>query len=429
MSELPRFGASDFWLVETDAAQLRESLRSALSSLLGRSVADSDPHMVLASAFLPYLVQGQASADACAKATLRAFAVGQDLDRIADATCVVGYLDRNAAQSSVLPVLMQFTVTRPLAVAETVTVSWEATRGIDDVVFSGSGEFTVTFDLEDAEAKSFAVPVYLTCSETGAAYNGLAEDTDSVIEDAELTQSAQITAGAYTVGSISLAICGATYNGSDAESDENFAIRSLWQAKALRVPGSLEYFRLELSKLHLLASSYVSPTVDSAGRIVMAWSDKVHFVAASAGVTLSVRGAAVDEFFTAVRSSLLVEQRAYAYPAVQHSTASPFITVYYALPADASDQQALQSSIEEAFRRYVSDHAWHCGATIRLSDIDAVFVAAGAESVWPYSHYVPTQGLVLPADAILLASQFRLVKSSVSVSSDPVGGSGEEVTP
>ena len=54
---VPRFGASDFWLVQTDAAQLREQLRSALETVLGRPVVDADPHMVLASAFLPFFVQ------------------------------------------------------------------------------------------------------------------------------------------------------------------------------------------------------------------------------------------------------------------------------------------------------------------------------------------------------------------------------------
>ena len=129
MADLPRFGASDFWLVQTDAAQLREQLRTALATLLGRDVVDSDPHMVLASAFLPYLVQGQASADACAKATLRAFASGQDLDRIADSTCVVGYLDRISARGAILPVLLSATITRSDATHASVChVSWTATR-------------------------------------------------------------------------------------------------------------------------------------------------------------------------------------------------------------------------------------------------------------------------------------------------------------
>lgn len=341
---VPRFGANDFYLTETDPLALREALRAALADVLGRPVLDSDPHMVLASAFLPFMVQGQASADAAAKATLRAFAVGQDLDRIAESTCVVGYMDRMAPRGAVLAAILSVEVTRPTSLeAAAVTVTWTAGRDVEadgeTVAFSGSGTATVTY-AAGVSARTLHLPVYLVCEATGAAYNGLLASAATIpVPDADISVdvSAVDDAGAVcTVDDVSVSRCGSTYGGADAESDSSFAVRSAWQAKALRVPGSHEYFRLLLSELHLLASSYVAPTVDSDGRIVMAWCDKAAYYAENAGLTLDARGAAYDAFRDAVQGSLLVEQRVMAYPARDDATA--IYRVRYWLPASTPDE-------------------------------------------------------------------------------------------
>ena len=304
MADLPRFGANDFYLTQTDPLALREALRAALTEVLGRPVLDSDPHMVLASAFLPFLVQGQASADAAAKATLRAFAVGQDLDRIAESTCVVGYMDRLAPRGAVLACILSVGVTRPTPLeAATVTVTWTASRDVEadgeTVTFSGSGTVTVTYEA-GVSARTLRLPIYLVCETTGSAYNGLLASAATVpVPDADV--SADVSAvdehGAEcTVDGVAVSRCGSTYGGSDLESDESFAERSAWQVKALRVPGSYEYFRLLLSELSLLASSYVAPSVDADGRIVMAWCDKAAYYAGKAGIQLDDRGAAYNAF-------------------------------------------------------------------------------------------------------------------------------------
>lgn len=430
---IPRFGANDFYLTETDPLALREALRAALAEVLGRPVLDSDPHMVLASAFLPFLVQGQASADAAAKATLRAFAVGQDLDRIAESTCVVGYLDRMAPRGAILAGILSATVARPVATAmETVTVEWTARRtvSVDDteVEFSSSGSADIPYAAGTA-SMSVRIPVYLVCSEPGAAYNGLLGQTSPYpVEDPDVTVdvSAHTSEGVEcTVDDVSVSRCGSTYGGTDIESDGSFAVRSAWQAKALRVPGSYEYFRLMLSELHLLASSYVSPAVDADGRIVMAWCDKVAYYAGYASIDLTVRGAAYDEFRTAVQESLLVDQRVVAYPARERYVV---YTAQYRLPAATVDVASARAAVERAWRAYVAEHAWHCGAIISTADMDSVLVGAGASSVFVQTLADPY--VVQPADTMI--PDRCLVLSYRGLSTDsvaPAGSDGEEITP
>lgn len=430
----PRFGASDFFLVETDAAALREQLRSALETVLGREVVDADPHMVLAGAFLPYLVQGQASADACAKATLRAFAVGQDLDRIADSTCVVGYLNRLPARGAVLAYHLACTITRSDATQASVCrLSWTARRqvtvGEDELIFAGSGSADIAFSITDGAEKSVLVPMYLVCETPGKQYNGLFAE-NRVIDSAVQIQLSGEEAGSasgetYTIDAHTEYRCGMSYNGSDTEDDDAFAQRAAWQAKALRVPGSLEYFRLALSELHLLASWYVAPSVDDEGRIVMAWCDKAAYYADSLGLTLTDRGQAYDEFYRIVKSSLMVEQRAYIYPAVEEDVHYIF---RYQLPADTADVASARASVEAAWLEYQAAHAWHCGVPLRVSDMIAALLDGGASNAWQSPTIQPS--ITLPADEFVLNSAFYLVYDGLSAdASAPVGSSGEEVVP
>lgn len=448
---IPRFGASDFWLVQTDAAQLREQLRSALETVLGRPVVDADPHMVLASAFLPFFVQGQASADACAKATLRAFAVGQDLDRIADSTCVVGYLNRMPARGAVFAYQIHCTIQRSIAtVASVCRVAWSASCAEPyaqdgsgaTVQFSGAGTLDIEFLATDGASKEVWLPIYLVCEVPGKQFNGLFMDTAGTGPGGPFmpTLSGSEVGGAegqtYTFADIDpLRRCGASYGGRDVESDEEFAQRVAWQAKALRVPGSVEYFRLALSELHLLPSWMVLPVVDSEGRVQFAWADKASYFE-PAGSELTVRGQAYDGFMAIVKSSLMVEQRGYVYEATVDSQFVPDTGyrywIDYYLPADTIDVDSAKAAVEAAWSQYVSDHAWHCGAVLRVSEMIAVLIGAGASRAFssPSEPRVTPYDTTLPADRFVtldaLNAQYRGLSSDTAA---PTGGTGEEVVP
>ena len=440
--DLPRFGANDFYLVQTDPLVLREKLRDALAEVLGREVLDSDPHMVLASAFLPFLVQGQASADAAAKATLRAFAVGADLDRIAGSTCVVGYLDRFPARPAVVGYCLEVEITRnPYNLASSCAVAWQARRSLElsdgeTVEFSGAGVFAVDFASTDGASKTVRVPVYLICSATGAAYNGLFGGAATLFPDSEVVGSvsavdAQGASVEYACGDPSWSRAAESYGGADAEDDAAFAQRVAWQAKALRVPGSLEYFRLALANQRLLASCYIAPSVDSEGRLVFAYCDKVYTCAALDGVTLTHKGAAYDEFVGIIRDSLLVEQRAYVYPAVRYTSGA--VRIRYTLPAGTRDIASSRASVETAFKRWKDSIVWTCGARIAESDAAAAMTAAGAESVWCAGYFnsaILTTGFLLPADSVICGYQVTVEYGGIAdAESAPTGSDGEEVTP
>lgn len=439
--KLPRFGASDFYLTETDPVVIRENLRAALADVLGRDVVDSDPHMVLASAFMPYIVQGLASIDACAKATLRAYAVGADLDRIADSTCIVGYLDRKPSSPAILPAIVQFTLTRDSALsASDVVVSWSGAREFDvdgeTVRFSGAGDFVVHFEALDGSSKNFATPLYLRCEKVGPAYNAIGADLRYVVEDQALTDDMTLeaveapssdTGQSFSVSSVSASLSGETYGGADAESDADFSQRVAWQAKALRVPGSLEYFKLALSSVQTLTSAYISPVLDSDGRIVLAWADKPSLIAEMGMLQLTERGDAYNEFLRTVQTSLLVEQHAYAYMARLYNY-SASITVSYKLPQNTADVGSASALVRSAFNAWKTRCAWHCGAVVRDSDAIAAVASAGAVDVSVSSVMSPDGPL--PADAIMMADQFSLVYDGLSTDYAPAsGGAGEDITP
>lgn len=435
MANIPRFDANDFYLVETDPLALREQLREALAAVLGREVLDSDPHMVLASAFLPFMVQGQASADAAAKATLRAFAVGADLDRIADSTCVVGYLDRRPALGAVMACILTVTVTRTeILDAEQIAVSCHAERPVEidgeSATFAGDADFLLEF-AAGTQTKTLNLPIYLVSDVTGEKGNGLLWPSGNVhtpIADDEITAAVTATdsiSRACTCEDISVARCGSTYNGADAESDDDFALRVAWQAKALRVPGSFEYFKLALSGLHEIASTYVAPRVDSQGRIVMAYADKTPWYAHYGNITLDARGSAYDAFVGTVRDSLLAEQRVMSYAAKEYAET---YSVYYKLPSVTTDLASARAKVESAWRLYVAAHSWHCGVVLSQPEMCAVLTDAGATNVRIDTlapNYKP-----LPADTMITDRFFGLHYDGLSIdTATATGGDGEEIVP
>ena len=445
--QIPRFGASDFFLVEIDPVALREQLRSSLADLLGREVVDADPHMVLASAFMPYLVQGQASADACAKATLRAFAVGQDLQRIAESTCVVGYLDRIPARGAICACILDFSVRRSAADAAAVArVTWSCAIELenpegDRANFSGSGELDVEFLVTDGLTKFVSMPIFLICETTGSAFNGILPDDLHLHENQDLEEAMQISATeapqsytgqTFSVSSDTVGVytCGSTYNGAEIESDAAFAVRAGWQAKALRVTGSYEYYQLSLSTLRLLASWYVAPELDDEGRPVLAWCDKASAVAAAVNKHMTDNGAAYDEFVGAVKGMLPVGMVAHAYPAHLDDDDPVIVTVTYRLPADTVDVDSANRQIGKAWRAYVDARAWHVGAVLRSDEIQKALIDAGAVEVVAKAYDSYFSRMWLSADGYLLSSQFSLTYLGKATAGTTASGSGgEDITP
>jgi hypothetical protein len=131
---IPRFNAQDFYTIETSPSVIKEELRTALYNYLGYNPTDSDPRMLEAMALMPYIVQTRALADAAAKSALLTYAQGEALDRIADSTCVYGYMDRLPARRAVMWVRLD------LEVGTTGTAHYSGEFTAHGITFRGEGD-------------------------------------------------------------------------------------------------------------------------------------------------------------------------------------------------------------------------------------------------------------------------------------------------
>lgn len=268
--QFPRFGATDFYTCETDAAALAEQLRAALASYLGYTPTDSDPYMVVAFALLPYIVQNNALADIAAKTALLTYAIGGQLDRIADATCVVEYLTRREPTPAFFAVKLGFSDCEEFP-------EWEQGKPTEiQVTFTGSFTINgVTYTARDPYGVSW-IPMTTILGNLniyrpwGIAYF-FAEMPGSIgnisNDDAQAFASAvSAGVGAVTVDGISfsesdgmtitpLGAC----SGKDTETDEDLADRLARVFRAIRIPGGLEYYQNAVNGLYGLGSYYIAP--------------------------------------------------------------------------------------------------------------------------------------------------------------------------
>lgn len=263
MSEtLPRFGANDFYYLETDAAALRERLREVCSDYLGYSVTDSDPYFVTCLSLLPFFVQLSAAADVAAKSTLLQYAKGQDLDRIAQAVCVAGYLDRLPPRRGKILCLWG---------AETVASSdpWSVDAEFEGVRFVGSGD--------SLPGPGYAFYLY-TAEETGAA-NGFS-DLWAFGAFADALNAGLTTNG---TGVISLSAADSlVWGGFSAEDDAHFAERIRERQAALRIPGGVDYYKTMLKEIPGVYDATVSPVVNDDGEVCVYFTGEATLSAVSA---------------------------------------------------------------------------------------------------------------------------------------------------
>lgn len=259
--KLPRFGATDFYLLETDAGAIKEEIRAALAEFLGYTPTDADVYMNTALALMPYLVQTRALADAAAKSTLLSYAIGQNLDRVADATCVAGYLDRLPAQRAFALVRLNFTDVLPTpseTSPDSFEFEWRGSFEYEGTAYEGSGSGVITKEFRGAYVYNILVYVYLFAKD-----GGIVEDLSRVPEDVLLPiiqSGMNVTLDGSSVDIATLDVkLSANWVGADAESDESFAKRIEDRSCALRLPGGVAYYSDMLNGVYGLRDYYVSP--------------------------------------------------------------------------------------------------------------------------------------------------------------------------
>ena len=429
---IPRFNAQDFYTVETSPSVIKEEIRTALYNYLGYNPTDSDPRMLEAMALMPYIVQTRALADAAAKSALLTYAQGEELDRIADSTCVYGYMERLPARRAVMWVRLDFEVgTRGNA---HYSGSFEA----GGVTWSGEGDFNLTWDAE-AYGKYY-VPFY--ADSEGSFANGIDSHVianlasiiaSSVNVDYEGGTAAATIADVYHGGNYWTEI--PTCGGRDAESDEEFAKRISEQMRALRVPGSVDYFNFVARQVSSIVDSYTSNELDSDGHVQMWYSTPFAYAITDCNGHSFVVYCGdsdiefYDEYREAISTSKPVGIGIVVSPAY-HAIITGFsttvgLTVYSGMTLDEESEL-----ISKLYQKMVAEYNEKIGIVMRASDVQQWAQELGAVSAdtefYNLSHdlYQTPPNVIAPVLPLNISVISRISRELSPVSS---GGAGEEV--
>jgi phage-related baseplate assembly protein len=435
---IPRFNAQDFYTVETSPSVIKEELRTALYNYLGYTPTDSDPRMLEAMALMPYIVQTRALADAAAKSALLTYAQGEALDRIADSTCVYGYMDRLPARRAVMWVRLD------LEVGTVGTAHYSGTFTAHGITFSGEGDYQQTF-LAEANGRYY-VPFF--AEETGTQANGI----DSTV-DTDL--AANISSGVsvdYTGGTASAGIATVYRSGNyvteipscggrDEETDAEFAARIAEQMHALRVPGSKEYYNFTARQVDGISDVYTSEALDNSGR-VQSWYSSPYVYA----ICDTIQGPtynficycadSTDDYFArfyggyrdAMASAKLAGVGLIVGPAF-HScsglSTSIELTVYQGLTQDEEN-----TIISELYRRLVAKYNEKMGLTMTATEISMWAQELGAVSAQTTFINSATDIYQAPANCVVPLLPLNItITSRIPRETSPfdTGGTGEEV--
>lgn len=435
---MPRFGADDFWAIETDPAVIREQLREALTSYLGYSPTDNDPRMLEAMALMPYIVQTRALVDAAAKSALLSYAMGEELDRIADSTCVYGYMDRLPARRAVMWVRLNL---QPGTTGEAYYSGKFSAYGI---TFSGSGYYQRPSLAE--ENGPYYVPFF--AEETGTKANGIDSHVDASL-------AANIASGvtvAYTGGTASAGIAavyrGGNYvteipscGGRDAETDEEFSARIAEQMHALRVPGSKEYYNFVARQVEGISDVYTSESLDGSGKVQSWYSspyvyaindtsqgETYNFICYCANSTDDYSKRFYSGYIEAMSSAKLVGVGLVVGPSfhnISGLSTSIELTVYEGLTDQ--EETAIKS---ELYRRLVAKYNEKMGLTMTATEISMWARELGAASANTEFITGATDIYQSPANCVVPLLPMNItIARRIPRETSPynTGGAGEEV--
>lgn len=447
--QFPRFGATDFYTCETDATALAEQLRTALASYLGYTPTDSDPYMVTAFALLPYIVQHNALADSAAKTALLTYAVGGELDRIADATCVVEYLTRKPAQPACFAVHLDF--------HDCASFPQYGSGSPPELQCTYSGSFTIngiTYESRDPVGVSwiptktilgttiyrpFAVAYYH--AQTVGAVGNLSEIEAS---DPAIVSAVQSGVSNVKVDGISFAPSdgmvitplGASA-GSDAESDDALAARLAVLARAIRIPGGLEYYQNAVSDVYALGRYYIAPSAyqgslqDLANGAVQAYYLEDRPVGCDVTCDPTEPGGVIPlstRFASALANARLIGDKILWRRAVPAQIANPYELHYSQLAplGDGSDYAEVQQAIQAEFVKILADYTDKVGIIVNFDDMAARIVAAGAVDAYVYKGLTTEQpvNLQLSPDEFLSPGYLVLIKDANTAQNTTPAGSG-----
>lgn len=432
--QIPRFGATDFYFLDADPAAVRDELRRALASYLGYTPGDADPYFVACMALMPYIVQTRALADSAAKASLLSYAVGQDLDRIADATCAVGYLDRLPARRAFFVSGMNFYSFLPPATEtspDSFPYTWELSFEYAGRVYAGSGDGLVTKELYEPTSGELPYWRYVGdtprffafCDTPGAVGNLSVGDVDSlgIRVLATAGMSVIFDGQAVDLSAHTPVFLGAA-GGADAEDDASFADRIRLRREALKIPGSAAYYMDLVKPLYGLRDVYVPR---SAFRKASSTSEEdaifdgcvqLFYVgdAPAGGLAFDAPDPDTGERLSerikrAIEGQKLVSDRVLIGEASQRELLQR-VSVHYSVFSGASADTLTR--IQAVYYEMLEKYCYRIGITINFDEIAGALVAAGAFDASVKYGTSALNNLDLYSNEYLGASQVELIRDA-----------------
>lgn len=447
--QFPRFGATDFYTCETDATALAEQLRAALASYLGYTPTDSDPYMVTAFALLPYIVQTNALADAAAKTALLTYAVGGELDRIADATCVVEYLTRKPAQPAYFAIYLDFSQCANYPQYSSgsparIQCWFEGSFTVNGITYTARDPYGVSWiPAKTVLGTTFYQPwavVYYYAQTPGAAGNLSkieAEDAEIAAAVANGVQNIMVDGVSITVSDgMTITPLGAAA-GADIESDDALAARLAVLARAIRIPGGLDYYKHAVSDLYALGRYYIAPyayhesSPANADGAVQAYFLEDRPVGCETECDPSEPGGVTPlstRFAVALANARLIGDKILYRRAVPAQVPNPY-ELHYSLLAPAGDPAAYadaERAIQREFIKILADYTDNVGALVNFDDMTARIVAAGAVDAYVYEGLTTDQpsNIQLSPDEFLGPNYIELKKDADTPRNTTPAGSG-----
>lgn len=391
---LKRFTPSDLVYIDPAPAKARTDLLAALSAELGYAIDAADPWAVMASCFLPFIIQTRAAADSGIKAGSVAFATGAALDVIgAGAGLQRGGISSARILASIGPraPLTSSGVEQYPAASFWAEVSATLKKGdqSEDFTYSGALFF------EERQKKH---DLFLTAKNAGADGNGFGWASGA---SATATLRDMATGATQTV---ELTVAGRSDGGeSETESDDDYAGRlyrriyaggrtgtaGFYEALARSFPEVLDARAMSAQDYNTWLSTRFPNSPDIISAYAVTGADVVVVILGTPAIQRGWRGFTEEWgqiFADLLDAGRVVGQVVAVRPALGWAPLSgttSLVVTYRLYERDVLERgaQALTESVQAAFDDFVGWQTTAIGRAWSLDELTHRLVAAGAAAV------------------------------------------------
>jgi hypothetical protein len=208
-------------------------------------------------------------------------------------------------------------------------------------------------------------------------------------------------------------------------------------ARAIRIPGGLEYYQNAVSDVYALGRYYIAPYAyqgslqDLANGAVQAYYLEDRPVGCDVECDPTEPGGVVPlstRFASALANARLIGDKILWRRAVPAQIANPYELHYSQLSplGDGSDYAEVQRAIQAEFVKILADYTDKVGIIVNFDDMAARIVAAGAVDAYVYKGLTTEQpaNLQLSPDEFLSPGYLVLIKDANTAQNTAPAGSG-----